>query len=182
MLVHSPLPSFLDTYSLSMSPLGCKALSIVISFLVLWSICWSSLIHFKSILQGGLVFTPLMRFLLQNFVSRSFLVHSRYSFLIYSFIFVFLWRPLSISPYFLRVFHTSWSFFTGAWVTASYFYPHLFFPLIVFIIILLLACADTLDLPRVSANRDGWRLIDIVVGNGYGDTSSNPGRDWLHFT
>ena len=20
------------------------------------------------------------------------------------------------------------------------------------------------------------------VGNGYGDTSSNPGRDWLHFT
>ena len=22
----------------------------------------------------------------------------------------------------------------------------------------------------------------IVVGNGHGDTSSNPGRDWLHFT
>ena len=21
----------------------------------------------------------------------------------------------------------------------------------------------------------------IVVGNGHGDTSSNPGRDWLHF-
>ena len=22
----------------------------------------------------------------------------------------------------------------------------------------------------------------IVVGNGHGDTSSNPGWDWLHFT
>ena len=22
----------------------------------------------------------------------------------------------------------------------------------------------------------------VVVGNGHGDTSSNPGRDWLHFT
>ena len=25
-------------------------------------------------------------------------------------------------------------------------------------------------------------IIVIVVGNGHGDTSSNPGRDWLHFT
>ena len=25
-------------------------------------------------------------------------------------------------------------------------------------------------------------LMIIVVGNGHGDTSSNPGRDWLHFT
>ena len=25
-------------------------------------------------------------------------------------------------------------------------------------------------------------VIVIVVGNEYGDTSSNPGRDWLHFT
>ena len=25
-------------------------------------------------------------------------------------------------------------------------------------------------------------VIVIVVGNGDGDTSSNPGRDWLHFT
>ena len=24
--------------------------------------------------------------------------------------------------------------------------------------------------------------VVIVVGNGHGDTSSNPGRDWLHFT
>ena len=25
-------------------------------------------------------------------------------------------------------------------------------------------------------------VIVIVVGNEHGDTSSNPGRDWLHFT
>ena len=25
-------------------------------------------------------------------------------------------------------------------------------------------------------------VMVIVVGNGYGDTSSNPGRDWLHFS
>ena len=24
-------------------------------------------------------------------------------------------------------------------------------------------------------------VMVIVVGNGHGDTSSNPGRDWLHF-
>ena len=25
-------------------------------------------------------------------------------------------------------------------------------------------------------------VMFIVVGNGHSDTSSNPGRDWLHFT
>ena len=25
-------------------------------------------------------------------------------------------------------------------------------------------------------------VMIIVVGNGHGDTSSNPWRDWLHFT
>ena len=25
-------------------------------------------------------------------------------------------------------------------------------------------------------------VMVIVVGNGHGDTSSNPERDWLHFT
>ena len=25
-------------------------------------------------------------------------------------------------------------------------------------------------------------VVVIVVGNAHGDTSSNPGRDWLHFT
>ena len=41
-------PSFVDTYSLSTSSLWCYALYMVISFLVLWSICLSSsLVHFK---------------------------------------------------------------------------------------------------------------------------------------
>ena len=32
-------------------------------------------------------------------------------------------------------------------------------------------------------NKEGARgVIVIVVGNEHGDTSSNPGRDWLHFT
>ena len=31
--------------------------------------------------------------------------------------------------------------------------------------------------------RGGARGVMVtVVGNGHGDTSSNPGRDWLHFT
>ena len=25
-------------------------------------------------------------------------------------------------------------------------------------------------------------VMVIVAGNGHGDTSSNPGQDWLHFT
>ena len=25
-------------------------------------------------------------------------------------------------------------------------------------------------------------VVGIIAGNGHGDTSSNPGRDWLHFT
>ena len=25
-------------------------------------------------------------------------------------------------------------------------------------------------------------VMVIIVGNGHGNTSSNPGRDWLHFT
>ena len=36
---------------------------------------------------------------------------------------------------------------------------------------------------QLSENDGGSRgVIVIVVGNGYDDTSSNPGRDWLHFT
>ena len=32
-------------------------------------------------------------------------------------------------------------------------------------------------------NRRGARgVMVIVVGNGHDNTSSNPGRDWLHFT
>ena len=53
---------------------GCKALCLVISFLVLWSLYWSSsLVHFKNspeyLIKGTVqVFTPLMRFLLCSLV------------------------------------------------------------------------------------------------------------------
>ena len=41
-MLESLLPLFyLGTYSMSLLFLGCKALCIVMSFLVLWSICWS---------------------------------------------------------------------------------------------------------------------------------------------
>ena len=49
MLVSPLRSSLLDTYSLSTSSLGCHALFMVISFLVLWSIILSSsLVHFKN--------------------------------------------------------------------------------------------------------------------------------------
>ena len=38
MLVSPLPPSLLDTYNLSTSSLGCKALCMVINFLILWSI------------------------------------------------------------------------------------------------------------------------------------------------
>ena len=39
-------------------------------------------------------------------------------------------------------------------------------------------------LPQTLVNSRGGAhgIIVIIVGNGHGDTSSNPGRDWLHFT
>ena len=81
----SSFPSFLDTYSLSTSFLGCNALCIVIIFLVLWSICSSSsLVHFKNcpeyVTRGTTqVFIHLIRFLQYSFVSSSFLVILSYS-------------------------------------------------------------------------------------------------------
>ena len=36
--------------------------------------------------------------------------------------------------------------------------------------------------PINGLNRGARGVVVIVVGNGHGDTSSNPGRDWLHFT
>ena len=86
MLVSPFATSFFDIYSLSMSSLGCKALFMVISFLVLWLICLSSsLVHFKNGLEyltrgTAQVFIPLIRFLLHSFVSSTFLVLLRYSF------------------------------------------------------------------------------------------------------
>ena len=91
MLVSPLSPSFLGTYSLSTSSLGCNAFFMGISFLVHWSICLSSsLVHFKNgpeyLTRGtAQVFIPLTRFLLWNFVSNNFLALLRYSFLIFFF-------------------------------------------------------------------------------------------------
>ena len=37
------------------------------------------------------------------------------------------------------------------------------------------------DSPGAIYDGGGRGIVVIVVGNGHGDTSSNPGRDWLHF-
>ena len=138
-MLASPLPpSILDPYSLSMSSLGCSALCMVISFLVLWSICLSSsLVHFRKgpeylTSDTAQVFIPLITFLLESFVSSSFLVLLRYSLWIFFFISIclmvsaskmlkYLWVSLSLSiiimlfdesfshPCYLTVFHWSLS-------------------------------------------------------------------------
>ena len=107
MLVSPPPPSFLDTYSLSLSSRVCNSLCVVISLLILWSICLSSsLVRFKNgpeyltrhITQ---VFILLIRFLRHSFVSSCFLVLLRYSF--------------SIVPYIsICLLFTPWEFFTSA--------------------------------------------------------------------
>ena len=38
------------------------------------------------------------------------------------------------------------------------------------------------DIPLYKETWGAHGVMGIVVGNGHGDTSSNPGRDWLHFT
>ena len=140
MLARPLLPS-LDAYYLPVSSLGYKALCITISFLVLWFICLSSsLVRFKNgseYLKDGtaLVFIPLMRFLLQSLVSRSFLVclgyFSNFFFFHlrlfdgvcfqYSQVHVIFFVFFFFFFFFLRVFHisVSWWSFIGVWVTAS---------------------------------------------------------------
>ena len=105
-MLVSPLPSsFLDTYNLSTSSLGCNALHIV-----LWSICLSSsLIPFNNgpeylTRRTAQLFIPLIRFLLNNLASWSFLNHLKYSFLIFSFISTCLIVSASKMPNYLYVF------------------------------------------------------------------------------
>ena len=110
-MLGSPLPlSFLHTYSLSTSSLVCKALCIVISFLVLWSISLSfSLVH---LIKGpeyltrdtAQIFISLIKFWLLSFVSSSFLVLRRYSILIFSFISTCLMVSASKMPKYLIIF------------------------------------------------------------------------------
>ena len=78
-------PSFLDPYIMFTWFLRYKVLCIVMSFLVLWSICWCSLVNIKNgpeyLTRGKTqVFISFIRFLLCILVSRSLLVLLRYSF------------------------------------------------------------------------------------------------------
>ena len=85
LILASPLPSsFLDTYSLSMLSLGCKAFYMVISFLVPFVLS-SSLVYLRKGLEyltrgTAQVFIPLNWFRPESFVSSSFLVLLRYPF------------------------------------------------------------------------------------------------------
>ena len=45
--------------------------------------------------------------------------------------------------------------------------------------VLSLACKNCISIYTDTCARG---VMVIVVGNGHGNTSSNPGRDWLHFT
>ena len=61
--------SFLDTYSLSTSSLGCNTLCMVISFLLLWSICLSSsLVHCRKGTEYLRYFFSSLTIFLLNFV------------------------------------------------------------------------------------------------------------------
>ena len=99
-LASSLSPSILDTYSLS--SLECKALYMVISFLVPWSICFSfPQVHFKNIpeyLTRGTtqVFIPFIRFLLYSLVSSSVHVLLKFSFQNFSIISTFWWCQILI--------------------------------------------------------------------------------------
>ena len=90
-------PSFLDTYSLSTSSLGCNGLCMVISFCFFFVFFF--FVHLFKFFSGPLktgpkyltrdtaqVFIPLVRFSRDSFVSSSLLVLLRYSFWIFSFI------------------------------------------------------------------------------------------------
>ena len=97
-----------------MSSLSCMALCIMINFFVLWYICLSFLlIHLRmveSILQGELpcFFITLKRFLLQNMVSRSFLVVLGNS-VVFGFLFCFAFFFLSDGP--IPIFPSACNFF-----------------------------------------------------------------------
>ena len=79
-MLSSPLPPFfLDTYSMLTSSMGCNALCMVVSFLVLWFICLNSLVHFRKgpeylTSSTAQVIISLIRFLPDSFVSSNFLV------------------------------------------------------------------------------------------------------------
>ena len=73
-----PLSSILDAHSRSMSSVACKDLSVVMSSLIPWSICWSSsLVYFKNgsenLTRGTAQVFIHLRFLLCCLLSSCFL-------------------------------------------------------------------------------------------------------------
>ena len=69
MLTSSLLPTFLDTNSLFISSLGCRALCLVINFLVLWFICQSfPFVHCRN---GLIIQLPSFLFLWWDFYCRT---------------------------------------------------------------------------------------------------------------
>ena len=108
----------------STSSLRCNALCIVFSFLVLWIISLiSSLVHFKNgpkylMREAAQVFIPLIRIWLYSFVSSSFNVLLRYSFLIFSFISTYLLVSASNIPRYLYIFF-SLSVLIFSWFSCS---------------------------------------------------------------
>ena len=123
-LASPNLPLFLYMHCLSVLSLECKALCIVINFLILWYICLSSFI--KYLARGTVqVLFPLLWSLLQSFVSRSFLV-LKYSFLIFAFIsgwlMVSTYHILLCLPSFPSVFSFIFSVVVSV-LSAVFFFP-----------------------------------------------------------
>ena len=49
-------------------------------------------------------------------------------------------------------------------------------------IIIISSCLNHIGVYKLLVSGGARGVMVIVVGNGHGDTSSKPGRDWLHFT
>ena len=85
-MLESPLSPFFLHIQFTVSSLGCKALCTVMSFLVIWSICWSSsLVLFRNdpeylTRRTAQVFILLIIFLLCSLPLSNFLVLLVYSF------------------------------------------------------------------------------------------------------
>ena len=109
MLASSLPPPLLDTRSLSTSSLKCKAFYIVMSFVILWSICWSSIhVHFKNgseylTRRTAQLFIPLMKIPLCSLFLRSFFRSLEVFFFNFSFISIYLKVSASNIPKYLYV-------------------------------------------------------------------------------
>ena len=106
-MLASPLTSFLDMYNLSLSYLKFKTHrhSFSYSLVYLFKLFLRLLYEWSEYLTRttAQMFTPLIRFLLCNLVSRSFLVFQRYSFIKILFFFTYLIVFTSNIPKYLLV-------------------------------------------------------------------------------